>query len=55
MNAICMYTNQEDEPPAKAKWQSNEPIFKKKNAYIYQRWQEFSQGGAHQLHEVTFF
>jgi len=45
-----MYTNQEDEPPAKAKWQSNEPIFKK-NAYIYQRRQEFSQGGAHQLHE----
>ena len=26
-------------------------LFKKKNAYIHQRRQEFSQRGAHELHE----
>jgi hypothetical protein len=45
-----MYTNQVEEPPAKAKWQTNESIYKK-NAYIYQRRQEFSPGGAHELYE----
>jgi hypothetical protein len=47
-----MYTNQEDEKPAKATNgnQMNPSKKKKKYTDIHQRWQEFPQGGAHYLY-----